>query len=103
MAAKFDVSQMKGIMAFNGFMGSKSYVEGYQFSSADSDVFAKFTGCPDAKKAPHAYRWYVHVAAISGVRGLSAPTPAPAAPAKASKKDKKADKKKDKKPAKKEE
>jgi elongation factor 1-beta len=104
MASKFDVSQQKGLMAFNGFMGSKSYVEGYQFSPADSEVFAKMTGCPDMKKAPHAYRWYVHIAAISGVRGLSsggaaAPAAAPAKKEKAAKKDKK---KEAKKPAKKE-
>ncbi|GMI42956.1 hypothetical protein TrCOL_g3845 [Triparma columacea] len=112
MAKKFDVSQMKGLMAFNGFMGSKSYVEGWQYSAADSEVFAKFTGCPDAKKAPHAYRWYVHIAAIAGVRGLASAAPAAAAPAaggkdkkadkKAAKKDKKAAKKEEKKPAKKE-
>ena len=61
-------------------MGSKSYVEGWQYSAADSEVFAKFTGCPDAKKAPHAYRWYVHIAAIAGVRGLASAAPAAAAP-----------------------
>ncbi|GMH80034.1 hypothetical protein TL16_g08373, partial [Triparma laevis f. inornata] len=85
---KFDVSQQKGFMAFNGFMGSKSYVEGFQFSPADSEVFSKMAGCPDAKKAPHAYRWYVHIAAISGVRGLSSgAAAAPAAPAKKEKDD----------------
>jgi elongation factor 1-beta len=83
-------------------MGSRSYVVGWQYSAADSEVFAKFTGCPDAKKAAHAYRWYVHIAAIAGVRGLASAAPAAAAPAAAGKKDKKAAKK-DKKAAKKEE
>jgi elongation factor 1-beta len=103
MADKFDVSQDKGVMAFNGFMGSRSYVEGYQFSAKDSEMFAKFSGAPDQKKAPHVWRWYVHIAAINGVRGLSvgaAAAPA-AAPAKAD--NKKADKKKDKKEDKKKE
>ena len=87
-------------------MGSKSYVDGWQYSAADSEVFAKFPGCPDSKKCPHAYRWYVHIAAITGVRGLSVgasaagkAAPAKAAPAKGGKKDKKD--KKDKKAAKK--
>ena len=76
-------------MAFNGFMGSKSYVEGYSFSSADSDMFAKFTAAPDAKKQPHAYRWYIHIAALQGVTVasapvvVSAPAPAPVAAPKA--------------------
>mmetsp|Transcript_12715 Transcript_12715/g.14576 ORF Transcript_12715/g.14576 Transcript_12715/m.14576 type:complete len:238 (-) Transcript_12715:177-890(-) len=77
---KFDVTTDKGINAFNGFMGSKSYVEGYQFSDADSDLFAKFVSCPAADKLPNAYRWFIHIAALNGVRGLSmaAPSAAPA-------------------------
>jgi elongation factor 1-beta len=87
---QFDVTTDKGLAAFNGFMGSKSYVEGWTFSPADSDVFAKFEGkIPDAAKYPHAYRWYIHIAALSGMRGLvmmapsavAAAAPAPAAAA----------------------
>ena len=62
-------------------MGSKSYVEGWQFSSADSDMFAKFTSCPSAEEYPHAYRWYIHIAALQGVRGLALAAPSAAAPA----------------------
>lgn len=70
----------KGLNAFNGFMGSKSYVEGYQFSDADSEMFAKFTQCPAADKLPNAYRWFIHIAALNGVRGLTlAPPPSVAA------------------------
>eukprot|EP00559_Dactyliosolen_fragilissimus_P002248 CAMPEP_0184858700 /NCGR_PEP_ID=MMETSP0580-20130426/3786_1 /TAXON_ID=1118495 /ORGANISM="Dactyliosolen fragilissimus" /LENGTH=223 /DNA_ID=CAMNT_0027354999 /DNA_START=95 /DNA_END=766 /DNA_ORIENTATION=- len=89
MPPKFDVSTDKGLAAFNGFMGAKSYIEGWQFSDADSDFFAKFSSCPDSAKYPHAYRWYIHIAAIQGVRGLttSAPAvPAPVAPAPAAEK-----------------
>ena len=76
--------------AFSGFMGAKSYVEGFSFSPADSDLFAKCASCPDATKYPHAYRWYIHIAALSG--GAVPPPPAPkpaakAAPAKPAKKD----------------
>jgi len=78
---KFDVTTDKGAAAFNGFMGSKSYIEGYSFSAADSEMFAKFTACPDAKKAPHAYRWYIHIAALQGVRGAVVAAPAAPAPA----------------------
>jgi elongation factor 1-beta len=68
--------------AFSGFMGSKSYIEGYTFSPADSEFFATFEGvCPDATKYAHAYRWYIHIAALSGVRGIAAPAPKAAAAA----------------------
>lgn len=58
-------------------MGSKSYIEGYSFSPADTAEFAKFQGqVPDPIKLPHAYRWYIHIAAISGAaRGLSFAAP----------------------------
>jgi len=86
---KFDVSTPKGLGAFNGFMGSKSYVEGWSYSPADSAFFSKFSSCPAADKHPHAYRWYVHIAALQGLNTLSlapppaaAAAPAPAAPAK---------------------
>mmetsp|Transcript_13764 Transcript_13764/g.32021 ORF Transcript_13764/g.32021 Transcript_13764/m.32021 type:complete len:214 (-) Transcript_13764:402-1043(-) len=81
-------------------MGSKSYVEGWSFSPADTEMFEKFSACPDATKQSHAYRWYVHIAALQGIRGLylsspppppAAPTPAPATPAKESKPKKKDD------------
>mmetsp|Transcript_9425 Transcript_9425/g.14632 ORF Transcript_9425/g.14632 Transcript_9425/m.14632 type:complete len:231 (+) Transcript_9425:111-803(+) len=78
---KFDVTTPKGLAGFNGFMGAKSYIEGYSFSAADTEMFAKFASCPDASSHPHAYRWYIHIAALQGVRGLvrSAPAAAPAA------------------------
>jgi elongation factor 1-beta len=62
-------------------MGSKSYVEGWQFSDADSEYFGKFTSCPEAATYPHAFRWYIHIAALKGVRGLSFSAPAAAAEA----------------------
>jgi len=81
MPPKFDVTTEKGLKQFSGFMGSKSYVEGWQFSPADTDFFAKFNSCPSAEEFPHAYRWYVHIAALQGVRGLASAAPAAAAPA----------------------
>eukprot|EP00978_Attheya_sp_CCMP212_P010224 scaffold24581_cov51-Attheya_sp.AAC.1 len=81
MSIKFDVSTPKGLAAFSGFMGSKSYVEGWQFSDADSEYFGKFTSCPEAATYPHAFRWYIHIAALQGVRGLSFSAPAAAAEA----------------------
>lgn len=70
-------------------MGSKSYVEGWSFSPADTEMFGKFDSIPDAAKHPHAYRWYIHIAALQGVRGLNLSPPAPAASAAPAKADKK--------------
>jgi len=53
----------------NAFMKTRSYVSGYAFSAADVEVFGKI-GLPDKAAAPHAYRWYVHIAALTGVKCL---------------------------------
>ncbi|CAM9518299.1 unnamed protein product [Ectocarpus sp. 4 AP-2014] len=81
MAPKFDLSTPKGLMPFNGYISSKSYVEGYSYSQADADMFATCAGVPDKAKAPHAYRWYIHIAAIKGVRSLSLAPSSGSAPA----------------------
>ena len=39
---------------------------------ADADVFSSCSGVPDKAKAPHAYRWFIHIAAIKGVRRYGA-------------------------------
>lgn len=78
--------------AFNGYMGSKSYLEGWSYSPADSEYFSQFSGSmPDPGKFPHAYRWYIHIAALQGVRGLAMSSPPPAAAAAGSKKPAKKD------------
>jgi elongation factor 1-beta len=70
--------------AFNGFMGSKSYIEGYKMSAADTDYLSQFSSMPDASQYPHAYRWYIHIVALTG--GVAAPRPpAPASKAEESK------------------
>ena len=87
--SQFDVTTDKGLSGFNGFMAAKSYVEGWTFSPADTEMFGKFSSAPDATKTPHAYRWYIHIAALQGMSaGFAAPpvAAAPAAPAKAEKK-----------------
>ncbi|CAM9251691.1 unnamed protein product [Choristocarpus tenellus] len=83
MAPKFDLSTPKGVLGFNGYMTARSYVEGYAYSKADADMFAACPSSPDKATAPHAYRWFIHIAAIIGVRSLnfSGATTAPAAPA----------------------
>ena len=71
----------------NTYMLTNSYVAGYAFSPADVEVFGKIS-LPDAGKYPHAYRWYIHIAALTGVKCLAlvasasgGAAPAPAAKA----------------------
>lgn len=71
----------------DAFMLTHSYVSGYAFSPADVEVFGKIS-LPDAGTFPQAYRWYIHIAALTGVKclalvagssGGAAPAPAPKA------------------------
>ncbi|EGZ21426.1 hypothetical protein PHYSODRAFT_354390 [Phytophthora sojae] len=76
-----------GLKKLNGFLTNRSYVEGYQFSSADAALFQQFSAVPDAAKYANVYRWYVHAAAKLGLRAIlvtkkAAAPKAAAAPAK---------------------
>jgi translation elongation factor EF-1beta len=52
--------------SLNAHLADKSYIEGWSFSQKDVEVFAAFSlPCPAAH--PHAYRWYIHIAALSGI------------------------------------
>lgn len=63
-----DLDKDVGLKKFNGYLTGKSYVEGYCFSTADQTTFTKCVKCPVASKYPHAFRWYMHVASLLGVR-----------------------------------
>ncbi|ETV96884.1 hypothetical protein H310_10160 [Aphanomyces invadans] len=76
-----DVESEVGLKKLNGFLTAKSYIEGFQFSAADSALFAKFNAVPDAAKVPNVYRWYIHIASKLGLRvALAARTPSAAKP-----------------------
>ncbi|KAF0690527.1 Aste57867_18076 [Aphanomyces stellatus] len=80
-----DLNTDIGLKKLNGFLTAKSYVEGFQFSAADSALFAKVPSTPDAGKYPNVYRWYVHTASKLGLRvALSAQSGTAAAAPKAS-------------------
>ncbi|KAK1938209.1 Elongation factor 1-beta [Phytophthora citrophthora] len=88
MGMTFDnLDQDAGLKKLNGFLTNRSYIEGYKFSSADAELFHKFTAVPDAAKFANVYRWYVHAAAKLGLRAIlvtkkAAAAPKAAAPAK---------------------
>jgi hypothetical protein len=39
----------------------------YSFSNADTKKFSTLKSAPDGTKHPHAFRWYMHVAALTGL------------------------------------
>lgn len=92
MGVQFDnLDTDGGRKKLNGFLTSRSYMDGYSYSNADLTTFKKCCGAPDASKFPHVYRWYVHIASLLGVRavlgsGKSSATPS-GSPKKASKKE----------------
>eukprot|EP00518_Triparma_eleuthera_P003356 CAMPEP_0182454354 /NCGR_PEP_ID=MMETSP1319-20130603/1031_1 /TAXON_ID=172717 /ORGANISM="Bolidomonas pacifica, Strain RCC208" /LENGTH=235 /DNA_ID=CAMNT_0024652365 /DNA_START=25 /DNA_END=729 /DNA_ORIENTATION=- len=69
--------------AFNSFIASRSYVEGYQFSDADRAAFAQVTAVPAQADFPHFFRWYVHVANLTRTAFAAPAVMPPAAPARA--------------------
>lgn len=49
-------------------LASRSYVTGYSLSSADKDALAALKSAPCASAQPHAYRWALHISALTGKR-----------------------------------
>jgi elongation factor 1-beta len=77
----------KGLADLNKFLADKSYIDGYEVSSADAQVYKEIKAAPDAKKYPHVSRWFNHVESYtveerSNLRAGTVPT-AGAAPSKA--------------------
>ena len=68
-----DLTTAKGMSAFNDFLKTRSYVEGHSFSSADKECFETIIITPDATHYPYAYRWYIHIASLQGIRFLPVP------------------------------
>ena len=61
-----ELSEKSGLGKFNGFLKLKSYIVGYAPTQADIEVFKAFPASgPDSKIAPHAARWYSHIASFS--------------------------------------
>jgi len=62
-----DLSTDVALKKLNGFLTSRSYVEGYHFSAADANIFKSIPSAPEASKYPNVYRWYVHIASKVGI------------------------------------
>eukprot|EP00753_Platysulcus_tardus_P008366 PLAT15923.1.p2 GENE.PLAT15923.1~~PLAT15923.1.p2 ORF type:complete len:254 (+),score=104.01 PLAT15923.1:78-764(+) len=65
MADFGDLKTAAGVNALNGFLATRSYISGFAPSQADVTVFVQLAGLPAAEDAPHAHRWYKHIASFS--------------------------------------
>lgn len=65
-----DVSTEKGLIKLNNFLETKSYIEGYCPSIADTTVFKELSGCPDNRKYSHIARWYEHIISFGDLEML---------------------------------
>lgn len=50
-----------GLAILNNYLADKSYIEGWEASQADIAVAEAVKTAPDAKKYPHAARWFKHI------------------------------------------
>jgi len=79
MVASFNVTSDKGLGELNQYLADRSYIDGYQASSADVAVFKALSKAPEAGKHAHVSRWYNHINAFaenerSSLRQVSAPS-----------------------------
>lgn len=59
-----DLKTEAAVQKLNSFLADKSYIEGYQPSTADVAVFSGCAGAPK-ETLNHALRWYRHIASYS--------------------------------------
>merc|ERR1711935_731937 len=59
-----DLSSDAGLKALDTFLADNSYIEGYVPSQADVAVFDALKKAPAKDAAPHAVRWYAHIASF---------------------------------------
>ncbi|EWM27134.1 ef-1 guanine nucleotide exchange domain-containing [Nannochloropsis gaditana] len=68
MPSKFDFS--KGFGDLEKHLSTRSYIEGFSFSAADSSTFSALPSVPVASSHPNAYRWYLHIASLTGLKKI---------------------------------
>ena len=60
----------KTVADLDKHLATRSYVEGYALSKADTDALSALSGIP-TRDTPHAFRWAVHVIALVGLQNVS--------------------------------
>lgn len=59
-----DLTNPVELKKLNGYLSSRSYVEGYSASSADVDLYNKLGNNVSQTEYVHIYRWYSHISAL---------------------------------------
>ena len=59
-----DPNTPSGLQFLDAHLSGRSYISGYEASSADADVFRALRSEPKAEVAEHAARWYRHLKAL---------------------------------------
>ena len=56
------------VEALNTHLATRSYVTGYSLSEDDKAALANLKAFPSSSAQPHAYRWALHISALTGNR-----------------------------------
>ena len=56
------------VEALNAHLATRSYVTGYSLSEDDKAALANLKASPSSSAQPHAYRWALHISALTGKR-----------------------------------
>ncbi|TQV95672.1 proteasome subunit alpha type 3 [Cordyceps javanica] len=57
-----NLNEEAGLKALDSWLATRSYVESYSPSQADTVCFNAIESAPDTARYPHAARWYKHIA-----------------------------------------
>ena len=68
-----DLSSDAGVKALNDFLEDAFYIEGDVPSQADVAVFDALKKAPAKDTAPHAARWYAHIASFEAADRMQFP------------------------------
>jgi len=60
------MANFKTIDELEKYIATRSYITGYSFSADDRTAYQRLSGAPNQATHPNAYRWALHVAALSG-------------------------------------
>jgi len=56
-----DLTSAAGLAELNTYLSTRSYIEGYKASAADSSLLSTISASVDAAKYPHVARWLSHI------------------------------------------
>ena len=65
MPAFKDLHSDAGLKSLNEHLATRSYIDGYKPSAADSALLPQLSASIDSSKYPHAARWLSHIASFS--------------------------------------